>query len=161
MHVQSTVVATDVQQEVPFTSTVWPNNILHKPHDFWIVLFSLSQIDHLSVKSNGRRSSKRLLATWTMVSVVLQQHRVNAVPLISIALHCVISVPHCSLFQMYIALVSLHALVMVVFHFLNCFEEDWTCKWVFFNYLKCFWSDGLITVKADTNFNFQGWCHTC
>uniref|UniRef100_A0A3P9J482 Palmitoyltransferase n=1 Tax=Oryzias latipes TaxID=8090 RepID=A0A3P9J482_ORYLA len=30
------------------------------------------------------------------------------------------------LFTMYIALVSLHALVMVVFHFLYCFEDDWT-----------------------------------
>ncbi|CAF95600.1 unnamed protein product, partial [Tetraodon nigroviridis] len=28
--------------------------------------------------------------------------------------------------QMYIALISLHALVMVVFHFLYCFEDDWT-----------------------------------
>ncbi|XP_012861591.1 palmitoyltransferase ZDHHC3 [Echinops telfairi] len=27
---------------------------------------------------------------------------------------------------MYIALVSLHALIMVGFHFLHCFEEDWT-----------------------------------
>ncbi|KAG7235482.1 hypothetical protein INR49_002617, partial [Caranx melampygus] len=27
---------------------------------------------------------------------------------------------------MYIALISLHALVMVVFHFLYCFEDDWT-----------------------------------
>nr|XP_040021882.1 palmitoyltransferase ZDHHC3-A-like isoform X6 [Gasterosteus aculeatus aculeatus] len=30
------------------------------------------------------------------------------------------------LFTMYIALVSLHSLVMVVFHFLYCFEDDWT-----------------------------------
>ncbi|XP_075412064.1 palmitoyltransferase ZDHHC3 isoform X1 [Tenrec ecaudatus] len=30
------------------------------------------------------------------------------------------------LFTMYIALVSLHALIMVGFHFLHCFEEDWT-----------------------------------
>lgn len=30
------------------------------------------------------------------------------------------------LFTMYIALISLHALVMVGFHFLHCFEEDWT-----------------------------------
>ncbi|KAM6967402.1 palmitoyltransferase ZDHHC3-like isoform 2-T2 [Aplochiton taeniatus] len=30
------------------------------------------------------------------------------------------------LFTMYIALTSLHALVMVVFHFLYCFEDDWT-----------------------------------
>ncbi|XP_036395147.1 palmitoyltransferase ZDHHC3-A isoform X1 [Megalops cyprinoides] len=30
------------------------------------------------------------------------------------------------LFTMYIALISLHALVMVAFHFLYCFEEDWT-----------------------------------
>ncbi|XP_041100740.1 palmitoyltransferase ZDHHC3-A isoform X3 [Polyodon spathula] len=30
------------------------------------------------------------------------------------------------LFTMYIALISLHCLVMVVFHFLYCFEEDWT-----------------------------------
>ncbi|XP_019946542.2 palmitoyltransferase ZDHHC3-A isoform X4 [Paralichthys olivaceus] len=30
------------------------------------------------------------------------------------------------LFTMYIALISLHALVMVVFHFLYCFEDDWT-----------------------------------
>ncbi|MBZ3883823.1 Palmitoyltransferase ZDHHC3 [Sciurus carolinensis] len=30
------------------------------------------------------------------------------------------------LFTMYIALISLHALIMVGFHFLNCFEEDWT-----------------------------------
>ncbi|XP_036930402.1 palmitoyltransferase ZDHHC3-A isoform X1 [Acanthopagrus latus] len=30
------------------------------------------------------------------------------------------------LFTMYIALISLHALVMVIFHFLNCFEDDWT-----------------------------------
>ncbi|XP_061570785.1 palmitoyltransferase ZDHHC3-A-like isoform X2 [Cololabis saira] len=30
------------------------------------------------------------------------------------------------LFTMYIALVSLHALLMVVFHFLYCFEDDWT-----------------------------------
>ncbi|XP_068178922.1 palmitoyltransferase ZDHHC3-A isoform X3 [Antennarius striatus] len=30
------------------------------------------------------------------------------------------------LFTMYIALISLHSLVMVVFHFLNCFEDDWT-----------------------------------
>ncbi|XP_023384793.1 palmitoyltransferase ZDHHC3 [Pteropus vampyrus] len=30
------------------------------------------------------------------------------------------------LFQMYIALISLHALIMVGFHFLRCFEEDWT-----------------------------------
>ncbi|KAK7806916.1 hypothetical protein U0070_026059 [Myodes glareolus] len=28
--------------------------------------------------------------------------------------------------QMYIALISLHALIMVGFHFLHCFEEDWT-----------------------------------
>lgn len=27
--------------------------------------------------------------------------------------------------QMYIALISLHALIMVGFHFLHCFEEDW------------------------------------
>lgn len=30
------------------------------------------------------------------------------------------------LFTMYIALISLHALIMVVFHFLFCLEEDWT-----------------------------------
>ncbi|KAM3613760.1 uncharacterized protein V6R79_004764 [Siganus canaliculatus] len=30
------------------------------------------------------------------------------------------------LFTMYIALISLHALIMVVLHFLNCFEDDWT-----------------------------------
>ncbi|XP_030013571.1 palmitoyltransferase ZDHHC3-A isoform X3 [Sphaeramia orbicularis] len=30
------------------------------------------------------------------------------------------------LFTMYIALISLHALIMVVFHFLYCFEDDWT-----------------------------------
>ncbi|XP_067304385.1 palmitoyltransferase ZDHHC3-A isoform X1 [Pseudorasbora parva] len=30
------------------------------------------------------------------------------------------------LFTMYICLISLHALVMVVFHFLYCFEDDWT-----------------------------------
>ncbi|KAM5293336.1 palmitoyltransferase ZDHHC3 isoform 1-T1 [Ctenodactylus gundi] len=30
------------------------------------------------------------------------------------------------LFTMYVALISLHALVMVGFHFLHCFEEDWT-----------------------------------
>uniref|UniRef100_A0A8C7H1K4 Palmitoyltransferase n=1 Tax=Oncorhynchus kisutch TaxID=8019 RepID=A0A8C7H1K4_ONCKI len=30
------------------------------------------------------------------------------------------------LFTMYIALISLHSLVMVVFHFLYCFEDDWT-----------------------------------
>ncbi|XP_028836248.1 palmitoyltransferase ZDHHC3-A isoform X3 [Denticeps clupeoides] len=30
------------------------------------------------------------------------------------------------LFTMYIALISLHALMMVVFHFLYCFEDDWT-----------------------------------
>ncbi|XP_035019101.1 palmitoyltransferase ZDHHC3-A isoform X2 [Hippoglossus stenolepis] len=30
------------------------------------------------------------------------------------------------LFTMYIALISLHAMVMVVFHFLYCFEDDWT-----------------------------------
>ncbi|XP_039693437.1 palmitoyltransferase ZDHHC3 isoform X1 [Pteropus medius] len=30
------------------------------------------------------------------------------------------------LFTMYIALISLHALIMVGFHFLRCFEEDWT-----------------------------------
>ncbi|XP_060040210.1 palmitoyltransferase ZDHHC3 isoform X1 [Erinaceus europaeus] len=30
------------------------------------------------------------------------------------------------LFTMYIALISFHALVMVGFHFLYCFEEDWT-----------------------------------
>ncbi|XP_029694972.1 palmitoyltransferase ZDHHC3-A isoform X4 [Takifugu rubripes] len=30
------------------------------------------------------------------------------------------------LFTMYIALISLHVLFMVVFHFLNCFEDDWT-----------------------------------
>lgn len=29
---------------------------------------------------------------------------------------------------MYIALISLHTLVMVVFHFLNCFEDDWTSE---------------------------------
>lgn len=30
--------------------------------------------------------------------------------------------------QMYIALISLHALIMVGFHFLHCFEEDWTSE---------------------------------
>ncbi|KAM5156905.1 palmitoyltransferase ZDHHC3 isoform 1-T1 [Mantella aurantiaca] len=30
------------------------------------------------------------------------------------------------LFTMYISLISLHALIMVGFHFLYCFEEDWT-----------------------------------
>ncbi|KAF1387473.1 hypothetical protein PFLUV_G00079280 [Perca fluviatilis] len=30
------------------------------------------------------------------------------------------------LFTMYIALISFHALLMVVFHFLYCFEDDWT-----------------------------------
>lgn len=30
------------------------------------------------------------------------------------------------LFTMYIALISMHALIMVGFHFLYCFEEDWT-----------------------------------
>ncbi|XP_034384438.1 palmitoyltransferase ZDHHC3-A isoform X1 [Cyclopterus lumpus] len=30
------------------------------------------------------------------------------------------------LFTMYIALVSLHSLLMVIFHFLYCFEDDWT-----------------------------------
>ncbi|XP_040850271.1 palmitoyltransferase ZDHHC3 isoform X1 [Ochotona curzoniae] len=30
------------------------------------------------------------------------------------------------LFTMYIALISLHALIMVGFHFLHCFEDDWT-----------------------------------
>lgn len=33
------------------------------------------------------------------------------------------------LFQMYIALISLHALIMVGFHFLRCFEEDWTSEY--------------------------------
>lgn len=33
------------------------------------------------------------------------------------------------LFQMYIALISLHALIMVGFHFLHCFEEDWTSEY--------------------------------
>uniref|UniRef100_A0A672JY00 Palmitoyltransferase n=1 Tax=Sinocyclocheilus grahami TaxID=75366 RepID=A0A672JY00_SINGR len=32
------------------------------------------------------------------------------------------------LFTMYIFLISLHSLVMVVFHFLYCFEDDWTSK---------------------------------
>ncbi|KAG7262566.1 hypothetical protein CRUP_030128 [Coryphaenoides rupestris] len=32
------------------------------------------------------------------------------------------------LFTMYIALVSLHALVLVAFHFFFCFEADWTSK---------------------------------
>lgn len=32
-------------------------------------------------------------------------------------------------FQMYIALISLHALIMVGFHFLHCFEEDWTSEY--------------------------------
>nr|KAF6336025.1 zinc finger DHHC-type palmitoyltransferase 3 [Pipistrellus kuhlii] len=32
------------------------------------------------------------------------------------------------LFTMYIALISLHALIMVGFHFLHCFEEDWTSE---------------------------------
>lgn len=32
-------------------------------------------------------------------------------------------------FQMYIALISLHALIMVGFHFLYCFEEDWTSEY--------------------------------
>lgn len=31
---------------------------------------------------------------------------------------------------MYIALISLHALIMVGFHFLHCFEEDWTSEYV-------------------------------
>lgn len=30
---------------------------------------------------------------------------------------------------MYIALISLHALIMVVFHFLYCFEDDWTSEY--------------------------------
>ncbi|KAJ0000065.1 hypothetical protein NQD34_011907 [Periophthalmus magnuspinnatus] len=30
------------------------------------------------------------------------------------------------LFTMYIALISLHTLIMVVFHFLYCFEDDWS-----------------------------------
>lgn len=30
------------------------------------------------------------------------------------------------LFTMYIALISLHALILVAFHFVFCFEEDWT-----------------------------------
>lgn len=34
------------------------------------------------------------------------------------------------LLQMYIALISLHALIMVGFHFLHCFEEDWTSEYV-------------------------------
>lgn len=33
------------------------------------------------------------------------------------------------IFQMYIALISLHALIMVGFHFLYCFEEDWTSEY--------------------------------
>lgn len=36
---------------------------------------------------------------------------------------------------MYIALISLHSLIMVVFHFLNCFEDDWTSEyfyWILF-----------------------------
>ncbi|KAM4821580.1 palmitoyltransferase ZDHHC3 isoform 3-T4 [Thomomys bottae] len=39
------------------------------------------------------------------------------------------------LFTMYIALISLHALIMVGFHFLHCFEEDWT------NILQAYGSD--------------------
>ncbi|XP_021112962.1 palmitoyltransferase ZDHHC3 isoform X7 [Heterocephalus glaber] len=39
------------------------------------------------------------------------------------------------LFTMYIALISLHALVMVGVHFLHCFEEDWTNQ--FFLLWKC------------------------
>lgn len=31
---------------------------------------------------------------------------------------------------MYIALISLHALIMVGFHFLHFFEEDWTSEYV-------------------------------
>lgn len=34
------------------------------------------------------------------------------------------------LLQMYIALISLHALIMVGFHFLHCFEEDWTSEYM-------------------------------
>lgn len=34
------------------------------------------------------------------------------------------------LFQMYIALISLHALIMVGFHFLHCFEDDWTSEYM-------------------------------
>lgn len=45
-------------------------------------------------------------------------------------LHCVLSLLF--VIQMYIALISLHALVMVVFHFLNCFEDDWTSEFVLF-----------------------------
>lgn len=37
---------------------------------------------------------------------------------------------------MYIALISLHALVMVVFHFLYCFEDDWTSESIFLKPLK-------------------------
>uniref|UniRef100_A0A4W5NIC5 Zinc finger DHHC-type palmitoyltransferase 3a n=1 Tax=Hucho hucho TaxID=62062 RepID=A0A4W5NIC5_9TELE len=40
--------------------------------------------------------------------------------------HCSTLSYHMSVFQMYIALISLHSLVMVVFHFLYCFEDDWT-----------------------------------
>lgn len=32
----------------------------------------------------------------------------------------------CLFLQMYIALISFHALAMVAFHFVFCFEEDWT-----------------------------------
>lgn len=28
--------------------------------------------------------------------------------------------------QMYISLISFHALILVAFHFVFCFEEDWT-----------------------------------
>nr|XP_009939839.1 PREDICTED: palmitoyltransferase ZDHHC3 isoform X2 [Opisthocomus hoazin] len=41
------------------------------------------------------------------------------------------------LFTMYIALISLHALIMVGFHFLYCFEEDWTtCVLQLLHYLS-------------------------
>ncbi|KAF3691515.1 Palmitoyltransferase ZDHHC3 [Channa argus] len=45
------------------------------------------------------------------------------------------------LFTMYIALISLHSLVMVVFHFLYCFEDDWTTT-VILLILLCF--EGLL-----------------
>ncbi|XP_069769566.1 palmitoyltransferase ZDHHC3 isoform X2 [Narcine bancroftii] len=37
------------------------------------------------------------------------------------------------LFTMYIALISLHALIMVCFHFLYCFEEEWLSRGYFSN----------------------------
>ncbi|MBN3325883.1 ZDHC3 Palmitoyltransferase, partial [Atractosteus spatula] len=85
----------------------WVNNCVGENNQKYFVLFTRPSItiEPGIISEEHTWSSNGITASWDLT--------------------CTISLLG-FLAEMYIALISLHALMMVAFHFLYCFEEDWT-----------------------------------